>query len=192
MAAPSKDVLKTYAVVGLGLIFLTLAYFRLFHKKRGGGRGKPGAVSVHSMISPGTLRVPDIRSRKAEAAETNKAGPTVVLRDIFSPPLPVEPEEPVDDSGDENGGRGRERPSRWLLMPSAAQRPTRQGHCPLPPCPLVTDHCSLPAAPYSSMPFGPASSASHHDGFFVARRAMDLAVICLPRALTPLTATSEG
>ena len=96
MAAPSKDALKTYAVVGLALVFLTIGYFRLFHKKpRGGGSGTGGPAPIRSAIPPGMLRVPDIRSGDPASGASNAAGPRVAMRDIFSPPMPIVPEEPA-------------------------------------------------------------------------------------------------
>jgi hypothetical protein len=95
MATPSKDVLKTYAVVGLGLVFVAIGYFRFFHKKAPGAGGTSTVGAVHSAILPGTLRVPDIRSRRQGLGETNGAGPRVVMRDIFTPPVPIKPKEPV-------------------------------------------------------------------------------------------------
>jgi len=94
MTRPDKDVLKTYAVVGLALILVALVYVRFFHKKTHTGRRAAGPASIGSAIPAGTLRVPDIRLRNA-AGETNEVAPRVVLRDIFNPPVPIKPKEPV-------------------------------------------------------------------------------------------------
>lgn len=95
---PRKSVTrpKIYLIIGLSIVFVVVAYFRFFHKKRPISRVPAGSNAALVRLDVPQIQIPnleDAESRKAPVKESMSP----VIRDIFAAPATPESETEIPE-----------------------------------------------------------------------------------------------